>query len=30
MKDDMQRDGETEEDARDMVRWKQMIFCGDP
>lgn len=30
VKEDMQKAGVTEEDARDRVRWTQMIRCGDP
>ncbi|PME06485.1 hypothetical protein A8A06_13560 [Escherichia coli] len=30
VKEDMQRVGVREEDARDRVRWRQMIRCGDP
>lgn len=27
---DMQRVGVTEEGAKDRVKWRQMILCGDP
>lgn len=29
-KQDIQRAGRTEEDARDRVRWRQVICCGEP
>lgn len=29
MKEDMQMAGVTEEDARNRVRWRQMICCGE-
>lgn len=30
MKEDMQKVDVTEEDARDGVRWRKIIYCGDP
>lgn len=30
MKEDMQKVDVTEEGARDMVRWRLMIHCGNP
>lgn len=29
-KQDFQRAGRTEEDARDRVSWRQVICCGEP